>query len=251
MRGEGFMQIGAQLYTVRDYTKSLEDFATTLAKIAEIGYQFVQVSGSCDYSADWLKQQLDKNGLKCVLTHYDREKILQSPKDTVNFHKQFDCNNIGIGYYDIEKIGVEKFYNQFMPVAKVFSENESQFFYHNHYQEFKRLGNDLIIEQLLNRFTADELQITFDTYWAQKAGADPIWWIHQMKDRVKCVHFKDMDYLSKMAVIGEGNMNFEGIINACSDAGTEYALVEQDDCNGKDPFDCLKRSYLNLRSFGL
>ena len=34
-------------------------------------------------------------------------------------------------------------------------------------------------------------------------------------------------------------------------AGTHYMLVEQDDCNGEDPFDCLARSYKNLKALGL
>ena len=63
------MEIGAQLYTVRDHCKTLEDFAETLKKIADIGYRCVQVSGTCPYPADWLRDQLTRNGLRCVLTH--------------------------------------------------------------------------------------------------------------------------------------------------------------------------------------
>ena len=54
-----------------------------------------------------------------------------------------------------------------------------------------------------------------------------------------------------MAVVGEGNMNFDGIIKASVDNGVEYALVEQDNCYGEDPFDCLKRSYEYLKAQGL
>lgn len=43
------MEIGAQLYTVREHTKTLEDFSRTLEKIAAIGYRNVQVSGTCAY----------------------------------------------------------------------------------------------------------------------------------------------------------------------------------------------------------
>lgn len=49
------MEIGAQLYTVRDYAKTTEDFAETLKKIADIGYRIVQVSGTCGYDRNgWL-----------------------------------------------------------------------------------------------------------------------------------------------------------------------------------------------------
>ena len=37
------MQIGAQLYTVRESCQTLESFAQTLERIAEIGYKTVQV----------------------------------------------------------------------------------------------------------------------------------------------------------------------------------------------------------------
>ena len=54
-----------------------------------------------------------------------------------------------------------------------------------------------------------------------------------------------------MAVIGEGNLNFERILKKAEEAHTRYLLVEQDDCNGEDPFACLRRSYQNLRAMGL
>lgn len=37
------MEIGAQLYTVRDHCKTLPEFTETLKKIADIGYRNVQV----------------------------------------------------------------------------------------------------------------------------------------------------------------------------------------------------------------
>ena len=37
---------------------------------------------------------------------------------------------------------------------------------------------------------------------------------------------------------------------AAESAGVQYMMVEQDDCNGEDPFACLKRSYEYLKSAG-
>lgn len=39
------MVLGAQMYTVRDFTKTPDDFARTMERIAKIGYKYVQVSG--------------------------------------------------------------------------------------------------------------------------------------------------------------------------------------------------------------
>lgn len=54
------MKIGAQLFTVRDFCKNTDDFAKTLARIADIGYRYVQVSGTCEYDAEWLAGELQK-----------------------------------------------------------------------------------------------------------------------------------------------------------------------------------------------
>ena len=80
--------------------------------------------------------------------------------------------------------------------------------------------------------------------------------IRSLKGRVDCIHFKDMvfspeDKGVRMAAIGEGNMNYPEILKACDDAHVEYGFVEQDNCYGKDPFDCLKVSYDNMVKFGL
>ena len=40
------------------------------------------------------------------------------------------------------------------------------------------------------------------------------------------------------------------VFEKAEEAGTEYMLVEQDDCGGEDPIECLRRSYHYLRSFG-
>ena len=57
------MEIGAQFYTVRESCKTLDGFAETLKKVADIGYKNVQISGTCPYEAEWLKEQLQKLSL--------------------------------------------------------------------------------------------------------------------------------------------------------------------------------------------
>ena len=75
-------------------------------------------------------------------------------------------------------------------------------------------------------------------------------WIEKLSGRVPVIHLKDFAYGKKMAVVGEGNINFDRVFATAENAGTQYMLVEQDDCNGENPFDCLKRSYDYLKSKG-
>ena len=91
------MLIGAQLFTVRDACKTLDDFAETLKKVADIGYTTVQVSGTCPFEPDWLAAELKKNGLKCVITHTPPAKLLTDPVQVAKDHDVFDCQYVGLG----------------------------------------------------------------------------------------------------------------------------------------------------------
>ena len=69
---------------------------------------------------------------------------------------------------------------------------------------------------------------------------------------IPCIHFKDLkikDNTPKYAEIGQGNLEWDEIIEACEYANVEFALVEQDTCEG-DPFDSLKISYDYLSKKG-
>ena len=51
--------ICAQLYTVRDFCKTLPEFAETVKKVAAIGYKTVQVSGIGDIKAEDIRAVCD------------------------------------------------------------------------------------------------------------------------------------------------------------------------------------------------
>ena len=112
-----------------------------------------------------------------------------------------------------------------------------------------------MMDVLLEGFPAEVMGVTLDTYWVQAAGADIGDTIEAMKDRIPCVHFKDMSVVgneTRMAAVGEGNIPFDKIIKQLKRIGkTEHILVEQDRCYGEDPFDCLARSLNYLKAQGL
>lgn len=246
------MKIGAQLYTVRDFCKTPEGLAESLARVAEIGYTTVQVSGTCAYDPEWLNGELKKNGLECAITHISGERIAKEPEIVAREHNVFGCKYVGLGHYAFgdEADAVEKFASLYLPAAKTLKANGKYFMYHNHNGEFRKLGGKLILQSLIELLPAEYMGITFDTYWAQVAGADPAQWLEKLAGRIPCIHLKDCAYGQKMAVIGEGNINFDRVFEKAEAGGTEYMLVEQDDCGGENPFDCLKRSYEYLTACG-
>ena len=249
------MRSGAQFYTIREFCKTPEALAESMRKVADIGYTKIQLSGVCAYDAQWMKEQLAATGLECVVTHVAIPKLREQLDEVCADHKVFGCSNVGLGMFDFRKMDPEEAYPQFLelckPVAQKLKENGLYFMYHNHDGEFKNYRGQTILRQIAQDFPADELGVIVDTYWVQKGGANPAEYIRELAGRVPCIHVKDYAYGAEMAVVGEGNINFEAVIAAAEDAGTQYLLVEQDKCNGEDPFACLKRSYQNLRALGL
>lgn len=248
------MKIGAQFYTVREQCKTLEDFALTLRRVADIGYKTVQISGTCPYPAAWLREQLDKNGLTCVLTHIPVPRLVGETAQVIAEHRVFDCPLIGLGWYAFDESREDATYahfmNTFVPVAEEIRAGGRYFMYHNHDQEFKRLGDRIVLEKLAQDIPAELMGFTLDTFWVQAGGGDPAQWIGKLAGRVPAIHLKDYAYGRRMAVVGEGNINFDRVFTEAEKAGTKYLLVEQDDCNGEDPIECLRRSYAYLKACG-
>lgn len=251
------MKIGAQFYTLRDNCTDLDSFAESLKRVADIGYTEVQISGVCCYEPEWLRDELKKNGLKCVLTHYNADEIRDNPRDVVKFHDVFDCKRLGIGCMPggASMENLEKFLRDFPSSTKAIAEMGSKLHYHHHHWEFAKCEDgERMIEKIIKTFPENELGITVDTYWVQFGGCCPQDFIKSIKGRVECVHLKDFALVGseqRMAAVGEGNLNIEKIVESCEEAGTVHLLVEQDNCYGKDPFECLKQSYNYLKALGL
>jgi len=249
------MIVGAQLYTVKAYCKTLEGLSETLKKVADIGYTTVQVSGTCPYEPAWMAEQLKMNGLTCGITHTSFQRMKEETEAVIQDHNILGCDYIGIGSgaaKDVENFAIEA-----KPVVQKFKEAGKLFMYHNHYQEYENKLEDgrNVMEYLTDVFSADEMGYTLDLYWVKYAGYDPMEEIQRLKGRLPCVHLKDMlkeNDEMKMAWIGGGNtMDYEKLVAALADAGTKYAYVEQDSCYGEDPLECLRKSYNYLCAIGL
>ena len=125
--------------------------------------------------------------------------------------------------------------------------------YHNHGIELEKYGNKLGLEILYDESDPRYLKAELDTYWAQYGGADPAQWCLKLKGRLPLLHCKDMGIKGNtpiMMEVGEGNLNWKAIFDACKKGGTEWYLVEQDVCQ-RDPFESLKISLENMKKMGL
>ena len=250
------LRLGAQLYTVREYTQNEDDFAKTMEKIASIGYKYVQVSGiGGGISADFIKKAAKDSGLEVILTHTSPARIKDETEKVIEEHDIFGCDGIGVGGMfgrDNSEEGFKNFAGDFASAVEKIKRSGKVFLYHNHRYEFERFGGKTGIEILLENTDEDAFKLTFDTYWAQAAGADPAQFIKKHSGRIFATHLKDMTVIKdkiEMTEMCTGNMNFKRILKVSAKNHVIWHFVEQDEVH-MDAFESMKISYDNLIETG-
>lgn len=249
------MKLGAQLYTLRQQMQTPDEIYRGLEKVAKIGYSCVQVSGIGKIDAGELKNICQSFDLEIAVTHIPTDRILGDTANVLREHDIMDCKYIGLGSMPKNYrsyVGVDEFKQNFSRAVSEITAAGKVFTYHNHAFEFERMGNELLFDRMLRAFSPEQMKITLDCYWVNYGGADVCEWIDRLSGRIDCVHLKDYGIKNgeiAMLPVGEGNMNYPKIIERLQNAGTEYALVEQDNCNGEDPFECLERSFNNIKKY--
>lgn len=248
--------IGAQLYTVRDYCKTIEGFEDSISRVAKIGYKSVQISGTGNFDAEIMRNILNKYGVTAPITHTSPEKIKDNTEEVIKNHKILGASYIGIGMmpgeYQCSEEGARRFIKDFTKAANEIADAGLKLMYHNHALEFEKFNGNTIFDILTEGFDNSSLGFTVDVYWAAYAGADPALLLSKLPGRVDTVHFKDMNIVSgsqRMCEVMEGNLNWAAIIEACNKSGVKWAFIEQDDCYGSDPFSCLEKSLKNLSGY--
>ena len=249
--------LAAQMYTVRDFTKTREDLVETLRKIADIGYEAVQLSAiGVELPAEEMKALLDDNGLTCCATHCSYADLRDKPEETADYHRIIGSDWTGTGGWERDLASEQDwvgFAKEASEVAQMLAPLGLNYLYHNHSHEFERFGDRTAFEILVEESDPEYFYFELDTYWVQHGGASPVAWINKLGSRVPLLHVKDMTMRGReqlYAEIGEGNLDWEGILDAAQEAGVQWYIVEQDICQ-RDPFESLAISFNNLKKMGL
>ena len=250
-------QIGAQLYTLRDFTKTPQDIAQTLSRVKKLGYDAVQVSGMGPIDAGELARMLQGEGLACAATHIPIDRMEKEASRVIEEHQLWGCKYTATGgFFPKEQYTTQLFTDfakRYNAIAQQYKNSPLTIGYHNHSHELSHINRKPALTVLMENFDPS-IWMEIDTYWITHGGGDPVAWINKCKGRIPCVHFKDMgikpDRTQFMAEVGEGNLNWPAIISACKSADVEWYLVEQDICY-RDPFESLKISLENMKRMGL
>jgi len=252
--------LGIQLYTLMTLLDA--DFAGTIAKVAGMGYREVETLGSFGKDPKFVREVFDRHGLVSPSQHIMPPGLYEVFDDGVadridratferKFIEAFDFNHVeslidacakqagplGQKYivWQISWPSQLKSLEQIKTLiaalnraATAAHDRGFQLAYHNHDQEFTKVGNDVPYDLIVQGTDPAKLKFELDLAWATKAGVNPVAYFKRYPGRFKMVHMKDVAADGSVRDPGTGLVDFRRIIPAAEKAGVEHFFVEYD-----------------------
>lgn len=249
------MTIGLQLYTLRDYTRNMDDLKDSLAKLAKCGYTVVETAGYYGLSAGELAELLAYYGLRTVSTHTGFEAVVSNLQQVIADHKALGATHCSVPsmpgrWYCRTRNGFAAFAERMEIAAEELAKEGITLSYHNHGFEFLPVEGDTCGEAVLLDH-APSVHLQLDTGHCYAAHEDPADWLARYENRIVTVHYKDVQFVDGVrrdVAIGEGEVDWAAVTAAVKKSDCEYIIVEHEEFN-RDPWDILKTSYENIRSY--
>lgn len=194
------VQIGLQLYSVRESLAA--DPWRTLARIADVGFTRLEAANhrarvdpgvGFGVDAGDLRSQLDDLGLSIVGCHVNPLDLDILPR-ALDYQAELGNTQIGcdIEFYPYgDRDHVLRRCETFNHVGELARSRGMRFYYHNHFQEFQRFGDDYVYDLILANTDPTLVFLELDTYWMYRGGQDPISWMERVGERVILLHQKD------------------------------------------------------------
>lgn len=179
------MKYGIQLSNVYDMFEENQD--ATLAKIAEIGYEYVEFCSFAGRTTEDLKAMLDKHGLTAVGFHLPLYFLNdENLEQTIADQKTLGNPNIVIPMIDKPLPIAIELINKVQPILE---SNGMTLNYHNHSGEFSPNKDGIVPFDALVEQTNINFQV--DILYAASAGHDPLELIKRLGKRATLLHMKD------------------------------------------------------------
>jgi sugar phosphate isomerase/epimerase len=236
---KGGIKVALQLVSVIPSCK--EDIVGSLLAIAEMGYKGVEFAsnfgGFYGKNPGEMKKILDDCGLACAGWHPTtsefEQNTLQRTIDT--------AHELGVKYLIQAELAVKKgetdkreswlkAADRFNAINKVCLSNGLAAGYHNHTEEWRKIG-DVTGWEILFDNTDKNFVHQIDTAHCLAGGGELVNMINKYKNRTKTIHLKERgikDFGLGEPPFGEGKCPWDEVFKACEkNGGTEWYIMER------------------------
>ena len=253
------MKLGAQVYSVRKYIQTPEDYGNTLKKLKTLGYDTVQHAGP-DIADPYLLRDLTQEaGLRQVCPNINPTPLLEDADKVIACVRVLGCDSIMLPYVPCDGMAtLESFLAGWAPLEaplRKLQEAGIRLCYHNHaFDVAPMFGSTCsFVDYLLEH--RPEWEFILDVAWTQYAGADTLACMEKIGSRMNCIHFKDFlpsinhNNRPVFCACGQGRVDLDIYAQKAIALGIENAIVEQDNAQDyPDPFSQMAQSAACLRT---
>lgn len=241
-------RIGLQLYSLR--ADARQDLERTIADIAEIGYDDVELLGSFDnfgMAPARLREVLDRNGLRAPSTHVGGSAL-------DDFDRQLDdAETLGHEYIVVASLpsSGERSLDNYRRWADRFNEAGQRarargiwIGFHNHAGDHEPIDGIVPYDVFVERTEPSLVRHQLDTGNCAMANRDPLEYLRRYQSRYWLFHIKDVPEpgVIRDTELGTGIIDFRTLIAEIENIEQKHLFVEQETYPGT-PLDSVRRDY--------
>lgn len=246
-------KLSYQLYSSRNFGP----LDKTLAMVSALGYAQVEGYGglyASDDGLEALKAALGATDLRMTSGHFGLDMVEGDPDRATRVAKDLGMEHVFVPHLAPDQRpatddGWRDFGARLQEAGKPLKDAGLAFGWHNHDFEFAKDGGAHPLDLILDG--GPELDLELDVAWVVRGGQDPLAWIDKYKDRLVAAHVKDIAPDGEnadedgWADVGDGVMDWTGLMTALREAGCGLFVVEHD--NPSDDARFAERSMTFLR----
>ena len=249
--------IAIQLYSVRDIINNGTDLNVVLKNLAQMGYTSIEAANYDNgkfygKTPEEFKNAVEKAGMKVLSSHCsrglsDKEVASGDFSESLKWWDQSIAAHkaAGMKYIVNPGIGVPKtmkemrmYCDYFNTVGYKTAAASIAFGYHNHAFEFRKIGDQLIYDFLLDNVSPNHVFFEMDVYWVQEGGGDPVAYLKNRPSQFKAIHIED-----EKEIGARGKMNFKPIFDQMYANNVKDWYVEVEQYTNNDPVASVQQSY--------
>jgi sugar phosphate isomerase/epimerase len=238
-----------------------KDMPGTLEKLAGLGFAGVELCRWFDWTDmfdKWTAQDIkavsQRVGLEVVSAHIPYYMI---KADKLAELADF-CDIVGMKFAIVASLPEDQYSSKtgLLQVAKDFNQATNilkskgiRIGYHCHGGDFKPVEGEIPWDLLFDN-TGPEVVMQLDIGNALHGGVDPIHYLKKYPGRATLVHLKEYDSKVPPAAIGDGEIDWNQVIELCEDIHQPvWYIIEQEE-KEYDPWHSAEKSLKYLRSIG-
>lgn len=239
------MKTGIQVSSFRPILTTPGQVDDAFRAMAAMGCETVQLQWiDPSVSGEWIAETMKKYGITSVSVQDFYQTVLE------NKEYYYTLNRLTGGtWVCVSRIperlktlsGLNAYIEELREMKAELEQQGQKLCFHPVSGDFEPIAGVDPVDYLLERMP--ELELCADLYHLNRSGKDMRTWLKKYSGRIPMVHFKDSrrfpDGTEELVPTGQGDTDWNGVVDACAEAGVEYAFAEQERWQG-DPFERLK-----------